>query len=521
MSWKTGCLCGLLAVAGTAPAANPGDRPVKLSNEQEALTFAHQLHSLTQAVAGQYVKEVAQEDLLAAALRGLYDAARQEFPAEVVDALKEAKTDKDKYAVIIGARRRLGDDPALAGSKALFVGAQSLSRVLDAHCMLVPSTDFQSSFEYQAGYGFDLDGEAGAPNAARRTVPASGFAAAPMTPPVPFRVTRVYPGGPAQRAGMRPGDIITHIDGKKVTADLADAIYNGILRAPDELVIPKETSFTVLRAGRAEPLKLAAGRRSFTPESVYGVRRLEDNSWRCWLEEQEKIACVRVGAIDHNTPSQVAEALNSLRDAKGLILDLRWCPGGFLNQSAEVASLFLEDGKIASVKYRQPDRQGPGEFKADGFGLRRQRFKDVPLVVLVNGDTSGGGELIAAALQDNGRAKVAGQRTLGKASIQSPIYLSGVPNWSFKLSAGTFVRPSGKNLQRYSGSKPEDDWGVRPDKGYEIPVSDSLGRRLKDWHQDYVLRPPDSRDALPLDDPDADPQRRRAAALLKKLIETK
>ena len=214
----------------------------------------------------------------------------------------------------------------------------------------------------------------------------------------------------------------------------------------------------------------------------------------------------------------MADALGQLRNAKGLILDLRWCPGGYLNPAAEVAATFLEGGKIASVKYRLPDRQGPNEFNADGFGLRRNRFKDVPMVVLVNGDTSGGGELIAAALQDNERAKVAGQRTLGKASIQTPVYLTNLPQYAFKLTAGTFIRPSGTSLQRYSASKSEEDWGVRPDKNFEIPLSHALSQRLKDWHAFYALRPPVSREALPLDDPETDPQRHRAMRLLKDLI---
>jgi carboxyl-terminal processing protease len=208
-------------------------------------------------------------------------------------------------------------------------------------------------------------------------------------------------------------------------------------------------------------------------------------------------------------------------DMKGLVLDLRWCPGGYLNQAAEVAALFLATGQIASVQYRNPNRQGASEFRADGVGLQRVKFKDVPLLVLVNGETSGGGELIAAALQDNDRAKIAGQRTLGKASVQTPIYLNGIADRAFKLTAGTFVRPSGKNLQRFSTSKPEEDWGVRPDQGFAIPVSPGLGTRLKAWHSLYALRPPDSREAMDLDDPEADPQRFRASRLLKEMIAEK
>jgi carboxyl-terminal processing protease len=147
---------------------------------------------------------------------------------------------------------------------------------------------------------------------------------------------------------------------------------------------------------------------------------------------------------------------------------------------------------------------------------------DFPLVVLVNGDTSGGGELIAAALQDHGRAVVAGQRTVGKASVQSELDQSiiNVPMMipKFKLTRATFVRPSGKNLQRFPDSKPSDDWGIRPDPGRELPLSVELGRQLKEWYQWQVLRPYDSREALPLDDPENDPQREGAFQVLRALV---
>lgn len=512
---RTWVLAALFVSAAPAPAVNPGSRPPKLSNEQEAIAFAHQLDALTQTIAEQYVKPVPPDVLRAAALRGLYEAARRPFPEAVALDLKSAATERERLAVLVDARRRLGDDPALEGRKALLSAIRALPSVLDAHCALVPSSNFQSAGLAPAGFGFTLDGEVlvGSPQfPGERPLPAP-------PPPIPFRVVKVDPGGPAQRAGLRPGDVIAQVDGKDVTAATSPAIWEGVLREPLDLSNPRAHTFTLLRTGRKEAFKIAMARQVYEPESVFGVRRLEDNSWRCWLDEKEKIACIRVGAIDAKTPEQLAGALNGLRDARGLILDLRWCPGGFLNQSAEMAGLFLGSGRIAAIEYRRPERQGTSEFRAGGFGIQRVRFKDVPLLVLVNGETSGGGELIAAALQDNERAKIAGQRTLGKASIQSPVYLNGMTEWSFKLSAGTFVRPSGKNLQRFAESQPEDDWGVRPDKDFAIPVSNDLSHRLKAWHEEYALRPPTSRRALPLDDPEADPQRMRALRLLKRMIE--
>src|SRR5262249_58851975 len=123
------------------------------------------------------------------------------------------------------------------------------------------------------------------------------------------------------------------------------------------------------------------------------------------------------------------------RKVRGLILDLRWCPGGYLNEAVEVADLFLGAGVVATVKSR--GREDTVYRSTDGG-----KFRDCPVVVLVNGETSGGAELIAAALQDHKRACVVGQRTLGKASVQTPLAV-GVEGTGFKLTSGTFVRPAG------------------------------------------------------------------------------
>src|SRR5262249_39694341 len=160
--------------------------------------------------------------------------------------------------------------------------------------------------------------------------------------------------------------------------------------------------------------------------------------------------------------------LEGLRDQKlrGLVLDLRWCPGGYLNESIEVADLFLGNGVIATERSRGRE-DTVYRSAADG------KFRDFALVVLVNGDTLGGAELIAAALQDHKRGVVLGQRTRGKGSVQVPLPV-GVEGVGLKLTRGAFIRPSGKNLHRFPDSAPTDDWGVIPDEDFRL--SPELGR---------------------------------------------
>ncbi len=190
---------------------------------------------------------------------------------------------------------------------------------------------------------------------------------------------------------------------------------------------------------------------------------------------------------------------------------------------AALADLYLDDHcRNASVWYRDGEmdnarRDGP-YFNFVGF----------PIVVLINAETSGGAELVAAVLQDNKRACIVGQRTRGKGSVQRPLPLDGadptmrltipIPGMELKLSAGLLVRPSGKNLNRYADSKPSDDWGVLPDPGLEFRLSPDLEHRLKDWWQTHSLRPGSSTESLPLDDPANDPQRQVAVELLQKAL---
>jgi carboxyl-terminal processing protease len=196
-----------------------------------------------------------------------------------------------------------------------------------------------------------------------------------------------------------------------------------------------------------------------------------------------------------------------------LLLDLRWCPGGLLTPANNIAGLFLKKGIVAYMKL--PGKATDALFQQvtedDG------PFRDLPMLILVNQDTSGGGELIASALQESNRAKIAGQRTRGKASVQimHPLPVHGA---YLKLTSLIFVTSSRKNLHRFPDSKPSDDWGVRPSDGLDFRVSPAMSRQVRDWWQAQTLRPGSSRERLPLDDPENDPQRQLALQALRERV---
>jgi carboxyl-terminal processing protease len=274
----------------------------------------------------------------------------------------------------------------------------------------------------------------------------------------------------------------------------------------------------------------------FIPEAILGVARNSDNSWQYFLDEDRRIAYIRVLALEPGSAKQLIAVMTKLCDAKlrGLILDLRWCPGGTLNDARMAADTFMGEyslGKFmfptislpcrnAIVRYRSAHDE-PGEQAS-------MYFIGFPMVVLVNGETTGGGEMIAAVLQDNKRAFVFGQRTRGKGSVQKPIELAPpalvtfpLPNVTLKLTSGYLVRPSGKNLNRFPESKLTDEWGVRPDAGLDFRVSRQLSKKLLEWYDLQSLRPGSSNESLPLDDPDADPQRKAALTKLRQIVRSR
>jgi len=183
--------------------------------------------------------------------------------------------------------------------------------------------------------------------------------------------------------------------------------------------------------------------------------------------KEQRIAYVRVVQFTEHTFDDLKKTVERLRGegARGLILDLRDNPGGLLKSAVEVSDLFLSGGRIVSTK----DRNGAGkswDAKVDGTAL--EPAAEHPIAVLINKNSASAAEIVAAALQDNNRAVIVGERSYGKGSVQKIIKLGGDPPTALKLTTDTYWRPNGENMHRYPDSKDTDTWGVKPNPGYEI-----------------------------------------------------
>ena len=214
--------------------------------------------------------------------------------------------------------------------------------------------------------------------------------------------------------------------------------------------------------------------------SVLGDSRKADDTWDYMLDPEKKIGYLRITSFIQNTTEEVKHALTELKSQgmKGLIVDLRDDPGGLLSAAVEISDLFVDSGVIVSTKGRNTPSK---TYEAQKDGI----YTDFPMVVLVNQGSASAAEILSACLQDHKRAKVIGQRSYGKGSVQNIIELEG-GNSVIKLTVATYRRPSGKNIHRFKNAKESDEWGVIPDPGLETKltteqyISYLRGRRLRD-----------------------------------------
>ena len=276
-------------------------------------------------------------------------------------------------------------------------------------------------------------------------------------------------GSPAYRAGLVSGDKIVEIDGtptKGLLLDDAVELMKGHTGTSVDLTIKHPED------NKTEKVTLT--REVIHLETVLGDLRGQDDQWDYLLDDDSRIGYVRITGFGRNTADDLRKVLTGLekQNVAGLILDLRFNPGGLLSAAIQVSDLFVSNGKIVSTAGRNVEEQ---VWEAKKAGT----FEEIPLVVLVNRYSASASEIVAACLQDHKRAIVVGERTYGKGSVQRVIEMEGGHS-ALKLTTAGYCRPNGKNIDRHPGDTPEDEWGVRPNDGFTLALSASetfaLGR---------------------------------------------
>lgn len=256
------------------------------------------------------------------------------------------------------------------------------------------------------------------------------------------------PGTPAYKAGVLPQDRIIKIDGESTKGlSLVEAVKK-LRGAPGSKV-----AFTVARAPEGDPKE--AAKKDWTTQDFSIVREVIKIESVQTRSLNDKVGYLRIIEFSAHTSEDVYKGLTKLKEggATSLVLDLRNNPGGLLTAAVDVASDFLGESKL--IVYTQGRR---AESRQDFRGGPKAPFGGMPLVVLVNEGSASGSEIVAGALQDHRRAVIVGDRTFGKASVQSVIPLAD--GSGLRLTVAKYYTPAGRSIQR---DEKANTGGITPD----------------------------------------------------------
>lgn len=302
-----------------------------------------------------------------------------------------------------------------------------------------------------------------------------------------IKVITPLQGTPAQRAGVLPGDVIVAVDGEPT-------LGISLQQAVDRITGDEGTKveLTLEREGKPEPVTVSMRRAEIPIYSVKGWRRSgpEEMDWDWFIDKEHKIGLLRVTQFAEDTTRELRRAIREMRrrgGVNGIVLDLRYNPGGLLSEAVSVANLFVEEGVIVS----QHDAEG---IERESQRARRgnAELADVPVVVLINEGSASASEIVAGCLQDYDRAIIVGSRSYGKGSVQN-VYTIGTTELALlKLTTQYYYLPSGRLIHRRPGA---ERWGVEPDVEVEMlpsQIADSLTLRqdadlfLQEGDEDFV-----------------------------------
>jgi carboxyl-terminal processing protease len=279
------------------------------------------------------------------------------------------------------------------------------------------------------------------------------------------KVVSPFKGSPADKAGVKAGDYITHLDGELIYGgDLDEAVARMRGKAGTSIEL------TIFRTGREEPFEVAVTR---------GVIELEPVTHEL---AAGNIGIITVNEFSADVGADVFRAWANIQEeatgrVSGLVLDLRANPGGSLDEAVALSDLFLDSGRIVSQRGRA---RGETLLYDAETVFRGDMAEGVPLIVLIDAGSASASEIVAGALQDHRRALVMGERSFGKGSVQSLLPLG--PNAALKLTTARYYTPKGNSVQ---------EGGIKPDIAVPQLSDPDLALRQK-----YLTRESDLRGHL-------------------------
>ena len=269
------------------------------------------------------------------------------------------------------------------------------------------------------------------------------------------KVAVIFDDGPAEKVGLKVGDIVTGVDGKSVAGTDIDDIVQKIRGKEGSIV-----TLTVVRPGQEKPFKLVVERAKVTTPTVEG-----------YMLPNSHIGYLNVTIFSEVTPQQFDSQLAKLEknNLHGLILDMRDDPGGLLETAKELLSRFVEDALVVTMK----GRDGQQEVHKTYSGLKHDFH--YPVVVLINEDSASAAEIFSGVLQDYKLATLVGEHSYGKASVQNVTNL--IDGSSAKITIARYYLPSERNISRKVDEYDEYvSGGLEPDVKVEMQYPDPKKR---------------------------------------------
>jgi C-terminal peptidase prc len=451
--------------------------------EGEARDYALAVIKATRLLKAGYVKEVNQGQLVQWAIEGLFRRLEEQVPEQLLARLAKSKTmrESELRQLLADIRMHLGKREDLAKGKDVTYTLNPMLSHLDKH------TDYISP-EILDQMRTETTGEFYGIGAHIRM----------NTSKEMLEIVTPILGSPAYRAKLYAGDIITtiirEVDSQGKPLDKPQTVSTKGMSTEEAVKLIKGKAGTkvkllVERKGESKPLEFEITRGRVEVETVMGYKRKADDHWDYYIDHGRKIGYIRLSQFARNTFRDLRAVMKKMNKEgiNGLVLDLRFNPGGLLDSAVKVSDLFIEDGVIVTIR----PRRGP---ETTYIGKREESYLTFPMVCLINDSSASGSEIVSACLQDHGRAIIVGDRSYGKGSVQTILNFAPTGG-QLKMTNATFWRPNGKNLNKSSTKgRDEDEWGVTPDEGYRLKIPLKEQDLLFDFQRDHeIIKRPDAR----------------------------
>lgn len=344
-----------------------------------------------------------------------------------------------------------------------------------------------------------------------------------------IRVETPLDDTPAYESGISPGDLILEVDGESTKGMALNDCVKRITGAEGTIVTLK-----VQKPDAKEPVEIKLKRRMIHITSVKGfTRAAQGTGWDYLIDPQYKIGYIRVTQFTKDTEEELKSALSRLREqgSAGLILDLRFNPGGLLTAAIKVCDLFLDEGqRIVKTSGRS---QSPRVAAATGGS----RYDPGPMIILVNGQSASASEIVAGTLSGNNKAIIVGERSFGKGSVQNLYEIANHSSY-FKMTTALYYVPEDPKGEKWRCVHHNKDdktpWGVEPNiavklipsevqKVWDLRRKQEVLRGLNQKTLPKEIDTPETPASKPAEDdlrvpnraPDVDPQLETALSIMR------